>query len=205
VFTGLVQSIGKIVLHQGRNESVRLGVQTEFTDLALGESIAVDGACLTVAAFEGGTFQVDVSPETLTLTLAGTYSLGSRVHLERALRVGDRVGGHWVTGHIDGLLTVETMETRGDCLWVQFGGINGPDRPFLSKKGSVCINGVSLTVNETGPSHFSVLLVPHTLEQTTLAQLTVGSTVNIEWDPMAKMVAQALEQRFAESLKNAHH
>ncbi len=205
MFTGLVQSIGKVTLHEGSSQGVRLGVQTPFTDLALGESVAVDGACLTVAAFAGGAFQADVSSETLDRTVAGSYRLGSSVHLERALRVGDRMGGHFVTGHIDGLLTVEAVETRGDCLWLQFGNVGHRERSFFSKKGSVCINGVSLTVNETGPSHFSVMLVPHTQEHTTLAQLSAGSTVNVEWDSMAKMVVEALEQRFAESLKNAHH
>lgn len=203
MFTGLVQSIGEIVSREAGGDGIRLEVRSAFSDLALGESIAVDGACLTVAAFRGSTFQVDVSPETLVRTVAGSYQLGSLVHLERALRVGDRLGGHWVTGHIDGLLTVEAMETRGEWLWIQFGGMSSRERSFLSKKGCVCVNGVSLTVNETGPTTFSVMLVPHTQAQTTLAQLSVGSTVNVEWDSMAKIVVEALEHRFSESLKNA--
>ncbi len=198
VFSGIVDHRGKVEAIERMNGTLRLWIHSSFSDLQLGESIAVDGACLTVAAAKGGVFQCDISPETQCLTIAPSYETGTEIHLERALRVGDRLGGHWVTGHTDTTLALTQAEDRGDCRWMRFDGVHKKDRPLLTRKGSVCINGVSLTVNEVGESYFSVLLVPHTLQVTRLGQLNAGSPVNIEWDWMAKVVLEALQTRFAE-------
>ncbi len=198
VFSGIVDHRAKIEAVERLNGTLRLWIHSRFKQLELGESIAVDGACLTVAATREGVFQCDVSPETQCLTIAAAYEPGAEVHLERALRVGDRLGGHWVTGHIDTTLALTQSADRGECRWMRFDGVHKKDRPLLSRKGSVCINGVSLTVNEVGESHFTVLLVPHTLERTGLGKLVTGAAVNIEWDWMAKVVLEALQTRFAE-------
>ena len=194
----MVDHCGRIEAVERLNGTLRLWIASSFQDLETGESISVDGACLTVVTHRGGSFQVDVSPETLRLTLASGYEPGSTVNLERALRVGDRMGGHWVTGHVDTTLAVTQCEDRSDCRWLRFDGVHAGDRPLISRKGSVAVNGVSLTVNEVGESHFTVLLVPHTRERTNLQALQVGSPVNIEWDWMAKVVLEALQTRFSQ-------
>jgi riboflavin synthase len=205
VFTGLVQSLGEIHSKELHGGCARLWIHAPFEDLVLGESIAVDGACLTVKTIGKDCFEIDVSPETLERTIAGQYELGTKVHLERALRMGDRLGGHWVTGHVDTQLAVSRSEARGDCLCLRFEGVAQEERAFLSEKGSVCLSGVSLTVNTVSPSGFEVLLVPHTLEHTHLKSLQPGSLVNVEWDWMAKVVVGALALRFPEKEKHADH
>lgn len=205
VFSGMVDHVGRVQAVEKLEGVVRLWIASTFSDLQLGESISVDGACLTVTHTKGTHFQVDVSPETLRLTTAAAYATGSEVNLERALRVGDRLGGHWVTGHVDTTLTISQREDRTECCWLRLDGVHPKDRPLLSRKGSVCLNGVSLTVNEVGPAHFSVLLVPHTLERTNLSALRPGAAVNIEWDWMAKVVLEALQTRFSERKEDEQH
>jgi riboflavin synthase len=205
VFSGMVDHCGRIEAVERLNGTLRVWISSSFQDLVLGESVAVDGACLTVTANRGGSFSADVSVETQRLTIASSYQPGSVVNLERALRVGDRMGGHWVTGHVDTTLAISQMEDRGDCRWFRFDGFHRNDRPLLSKKGSICVNGVSLTLNEVGESHFTLLLVPHTLERTNLQKTVVGTAVNIEWDWMAKVVLEALQTRFAERKDEQSH
>ncbi len=198
VFSGIVDHRGRIEAIESLNGAARLWIYSSFTDIQLGESISVDGACLTVSAFNGSTFQVDLSEETLRLTIASAYTPGTNVNLERALRVGDRLGGHWVTGHVDTTLTVTQVEDRADCRWIRIDGVQTPDRPLLSRKGCVTVNGVSLTLNEVGDTYFTLLLVPHTLKLTGLQELRIGHAVNVEWDWMAKVVLQALQTRFSQ-------
>jgi riboflavin synthase len=198
VFSGLIDHCGTIEAVERWNDTLRVWIHSTFEDLQIGESISVDGACLTVTTTKNGSFQCDVSPETLRLTVAAGYESGMRVHLERALRVGDRLGGHWVTGHVDTTLTLTQSEERGDCRYLRFDGVHSKDRPLLTRKGSVSVNGVSLTVNEVGDGYFSVVVIPHTLQKTTLGALQIGAAVNIEWDWMAKVVLEALQTRFSE-------
>lgn len=157
----------------------------------LGESIAVDGACLTVKSFSEGHFEADASLETLDKTNLGDRHRGDRVHLERALALGERLGGHLVTGHVDGVGTLAGRATEGDYMRASF---EVPKRlaPFLAPKGSITVNGVSLTVNAVAGTRFDVMLVPFTLDETTFGQMMPGARVNLEVDILAKYVASLM-------------
>ena len=162
--------------------------------LALGESIAVAGACLTVTARQGRRFRVDVSPETLRRTTLGTLAKDARVNLERALRVGDRLGGHVVLGHVDGVGTLEKIEPDGDWLLYRF---RAPValQPYLVEKGSIAVDGVSLTVFACRAGRFTVALIPHTLARTTLGTRRPGDGVNLEADVLLKHIGAMLRTR----------
>lgn len=193
MFTGIVMSVGRIVEALPEPGGVRLRIDTgglTLEDVAIGDSIAVDGACLTVVARTEQSFEVDVSNETLGC-VAG-FEARSRVNLEKALRLADRLGGHLVSGHVDGVGTVERIEALGDNRLV---GFEVPDAlaRYIARKGSVAVNGVSLTVNEAVGSRFTVNLIPHTLANTTLDALQPGSRVNIEIDLVARYTERLLE------------
>jgi riboflavin synthase len=199
VFTGIVEGIGKVEsLRAGAGATRRLTVKTtlEVGKLPLGASIAVNGACLTMVARRAGrpsTFQADVGPETLACTTLGSLGPGTRVHLEPALRLGDSLGGHMVSGHVDGTGRVESARKQAGTLALR---VAAPDdvAPYLLKKGSITIDGVSLTINQVEGSSFEVLLIPHTLEVTLLGELRAGSRVNLEADMIAKQVARFVER-----------
>jgi riboflavin synthase len=162
--------------------------------LALGESIAVDGACLTVTARQARRFRVDVSPETLRRTTLGRLAKGARVNIERALRVGDRLGGHVVLGHVDGVGTLERIAPDGDWVLYRF---RAPRAlvPYLVEKGSIAVDGVSLTVFACRKGEFTVALIPHTLAKTTLGTRRPGDGVNLEGDVLLKHVAAMVRRR----------
>jgi riboflavin synthase len=162
--------------------------------LALGESIAVNGACLTVTAMQGRRFRVDVSPETLRRTTLGTLAKDRRVNLERALRVGDRLGGHVVLGHVDGVGRLERIEPDGDWVLYRF---RAPRElaAYLVEKGSIAVDGVSLTIFACRAGRFTVALIPHPLARTTLGTLARGDGVNLEADVLLKHIAAMLEAR----------
>jgi len=162
--------------------------------LAMGESIAVDGACLTVTAKRGRRFRVDVSPETLRRTTLGRLVKDARVNLERALRVGDRIGGHVVLGHVDGVGTLEQIEPDGDWLLYRFGAPRAL-APYLVEKGSIAVDGVSLTVFACRAGKFTVALIPHTLAKTTLGTRRPGDGVNLEADVLLKHIAAMVKTR----------
>ncbi len=193
MFTGLVEGIGMITGMTRMAEGLRLTIAPPFpaAELALGESVAVAGACLTVTAVSGGAFQAEVSPETLSRTTLGLKKVGERVNLERALRVGDRLGGHLVTGHVDGTGTVQERRPGPDHLFLRF--LAPPHLcPFIIDKGSIAVDGVSLTVNAVQGRTFSVNIVPYTAARTTLPELGVGDRVNLEADIIGKYVARLL-------------
>ena len=199
MFTGIVEGIGKVEsLRAGTGAVRRLTVKTslEVGKLPLGASMAVNGACLTIVARRSGrpsTFQADVGPETLDCTTLGSLGPGTRVHLEPALRLGDSLGGHMVSGHVDGTGRVESARKQAGTLALR---ISAPDdvAPYVFKKGSIAIDGVSLTVNKVDGASFEVLLIPHTLEVTLLGELRAGSRVNLEADMIAKQVARFVER-----------
>lgn len=194
MFTGLVQGVGRIERIEPLGGDVRLHVAVgnlPFSDVELGESIAVNGTCLTVVEFDAASFAADASTETLRLTTLGALRIGSRVNLERALRANDRMGGHLVSGHVDGLATVvQVFEDARAQRW-RFDVPAALSR-YIAKKGSICVDGVSLTVNEADTDGFEVALIPHTVENTAFKTTRVGDRVNIEVDLVARYVERLL-------------
>ncbi len=194
MFTGLVQEVGEIRRLEPRNGSggadARLVVgfrAIERERLELGASICVDGVCLTVAQLDADGFAADVSGETLRVTTLGDKRAGHRVNLEPSLRAGDSLGGHWVSGHVDGVAEVVATERDAGSLRVSIAAPQ-PLARYIARKGSVTLDGVSLTVNEVHDAQFSINLIPHTLEVTTLGSLAKGSRLNLEIDLLARYV-----------------
>ena len=188
MFTGIIQAIGRITWVEPRGGDVRLHIDAgtlDLSDVAPGDSIAVSGVCLTALEPSALGFVADVSNETLGLTTLGDALEGDAVNLEKALRLADRLGGHLVTGHVDGLAELIAMESDGRSQRWCFRVPSGLAR-YIARKGSVCIDGVSLTVNAAHEDEFEVNLIPHTQDVTTLSQRRVGDAVNIEVDLMAR-------------------
>ena len=195
MFTGIVQEVGKIAEIEPVKSSMRMRIlapRLDFTDVVLGDSIAVSGPCLTVTGFESGQFEVDVSAETLARTTLGERKAGDEVNLEKALRFNDRLGGHLVSGHIDGVGRIKLRESLDE--YIRF-VVNIPSElsKYLAFKGSVSLDGVSLTVNEAGKDEFEVLTIPHTLDNTTLGGSEIGSTINVEVDLVARYLDRLTE------------
>ncbi|MEJ5366331.1 MAG: riboflavin synthase [Desulfosoma sp.] len=193
MFTGLVECRGTVLRTERHGVDARMTLRSDrvFADMALGESVAVDGACLTVVAFDGPVFSVDVSAETLDKTTLGSKTPGSVVNLERALRLGDRLGGHLMQGHVDGMGTLIQKKMEGRS-WRFYFSVPEELSVFIVAKGSIAVNGVSLTVNGCAPGRFDVNVIPHTADVTTLGRLAVGERVNIETDIIAKYVEKML-------------
>ncbi|WP_456387812.1 riboflavin synthase [Desulfolithobacter sp.] len=193
MFTGIVQGLGTVVEKRpaGRGMVFCLEADFDLTDPEEGESIAVNGACLTARDIKGRRFMVDVSPESLSRTGLGELQVGSRVNLERALRLADRLGGHLVSGHVDARARVEERQAVGDFTLFSF-SLPPSLAKYVIEKGSIAINGVSLTVNSCRGNRFSVSIIPHTLEVTTLGSLGPGDMVNIEVDIIGKYVEKLL-------------
>lgn len=184
--------MGQLRSRERTGPGYRLGVETTLGPLSLGESVAVNGACLTVTSVEPWGFMADVSRETATRTTLGRASMGARLNLERALCVGARMGGHWVAGHIDGVARVVGRNPAGEALCVDLMAPAALER-FIAEKGSVCLDGVSLTVNEATAGRFSVMLIPHTVGMTNLEGISPGREMNLEVDLIARYVARVLE------------
>ncbi|HTN75420.1 MAG TPA: riboflavin synthase [Pirellulaceae bacterium] len=196
MFTGLVEFRGTIARLEQRGPGVRLFVSAGpvSTDAALGDSIAINGCCLTVIEIAGDTLAFDAGSETLSRTNLGQLTVGSYVNLERSLRVGDRLGGHYVTGHIDAIGTLDERINEGDWSHFWFRVPPALTRQMVSK-GSIAIDGVSLTLVAVEADRFSIALIPHTLHVTTLGALELGAAVNLETDLLAKYVEKQLAGR----------
>jgi riboflavin synthase len=194
MFTGIIQAVGAVcevtTTSSGRRLVVDLG-RLRSRAFSLGDSIAVNGACLTVVAFGGGTFAADVSAETLRVTTLGDLKTGSPVNLEPALTLAEPLGGHLVTGHVDGVGEVVARRDEGATAVLRFGLPESLQR-YAARKGSVCIDGVSLTINDVTAGQVLVTLVPHTLGHTIMQHYQPGSRVNVEVDLMARYVERLL-------------
>ena len=193
MFTGIVTDIGRVSrLHQRGDLRARIDTAWDTAAIDIGASIACEGVCLTAVALGPGWFEVDASAETLGKTTLGTWREGTRVNLERALRVGDELGGHIVSGHVDGTARIERIAPEGDSLRLTFRAPRDLAR-FIAPKGSVALNGTSLTVNEVEGDTFGINLIPHTREVTTWGDAREGDTVNLEIDTLARYVARLAE------------
>ena len=196
MFTGIIQSKGSIKEIFSSSDGARLKINTNTLDLSgtnVGDSIAVDGVCLTVTELTESSFTADVSNETLTCTTFSALKQGKNVNLERSLRVNQGIDGHLVSGHVDGIGAVNSIEKDGDSVRIKI-EVQGDIIKYIAKKGSICINGVSLTVNSVENNFFDVNIVPHTLSATTLGDLSLQSNVNIEIDQIARYVERLLSQ-----------
>lgn len=196
MFTGLIDHCGVLKTVSKKSETYKLSIETQFDDLVIGESVCVDGVCLTVTAFDGKVFHCEVSPETRKLTVVEQYQPGAQVNLERALRLSDRLGGHFVTGHVDQTAWIKEKNLIGDYVEVSIEMSEGSydNQNFLIGKGCVAVNGVSLTINDVSDMGFKLMLIPHTLIKTNLSHLSAGDRVNIEFDWLAKIVHVQLNQ-----------
>lgn len=196
MFTGIIQSKGNIKEILSSREGARLKINTNALDLSdskVGDSIAVDGVCLTVTQLSGDGFAADVSNETLACTTFSGLKQEQEVNLEKSLRANQGIDGHLVSGHVDGIGSVSSVEKDGDSVRIQIEAQNDIVK-YIAKKGSICINGVSLTVNSVVKNIFDVNIVPHTLSATTLADLSLNSNVNLEIDQIARYVERLLSQ-----------
>ena len=197
MFTGLIAGVGRLAAREMRGGDARLTIDVgslPFDGVQLGESIAVNGCCLTVVEFDAGSFAVDASNETLALTTLGRLAIGAPLNLERAMLPTDRLGGHLVSGHVDGLAIAAGRWDDARAVRWRFEAPMALLR-YIAHKGSVCVDGVSLTVNEVDNAGFEVALIPHTVEHTAFHALRQGDAVNIEVDLLARYVERLLATR----------
>ncbi len=204
MFTGIIESIGEIEKIEDRSGDQRLTIKVgglDMSDVALGDSIACNGVCLTAISFDNERYTADVSGETLGLTTLGAIKLGSRVNLEKALTPSSRLGGHLVSGHVDGIGEVLSIEKESRSVKFR---IQAPQQiaHYIAKKGSICVDGVSLTVNHLDNNIFELNLVPHTLKETTAEGYIVGTKVNLEVDLLARYLERLLTGQNQQSESN---
>lgn len=203
MFTGIIEAVGTLrKTFQADGEwhfEIAVG-DLNVSDVSLGDSIAVSGCCLTVVSKSSNSFSADVSNETLRCTALGELSNGDRVNLEKAMRATDRFGGHIVSGHVDGVGKVTAIETESKSLKITF-RVPSPLSRFVAAKGSICIDGISLTVNEVNGNYFSVNVIPHTQLETVVKEYKVGRSVNIEVDLIARYLERLFEGKGAENNK----
>ena len=197
MFTGIIQAQGKIITSEDKSGDCRLRVDTadlDLSDVELGDSIATNGVCLTVVELPGNGFWADVSKETLDLTTLRDIKVGSTVNLEKALTPSSRLGGHLVSGHVDGV--GEVVDRHGDARSERF-RLRAPDElaKYIAHKGSICVDGTSLTVNKVEGAEFELNIVPHTLEKTLFSNYQVGTQVNLEVDVIARYLERLLPRR----------
>ena len=194
MFTGIIQTKGKVVRVDETRGDPRFFIQTDMdlAHVAIGASVCHSGCCLTVIEKNGDTYAVDVSAETLSKTTLGEWGQGAQINLEPSLKVGDELGGHLVSGHVDGVATIVSITPEGDSHRLV---IEAPQdlAKFIAQKGSVALDGISLTVNEVDGNRFGINIIPHTWEVTTLGQRQVGDRLNIEIDLMARYAARLME------------
>jgi riboflavin synthase len=202
MFTGIIEEIGSIteVQPQSSGVTVKIKAETVLEDAKVGDSIAVDGPCLTVRDLEQGAFVADISEETLRRTTLRSCKVGTRVNLERSLRLGDRIGGHLVLGHVDEIATISGWKNEGISSIMQV-TVSPKIKPYIAYKGSIAVDGVSLTIADVSDNKFEVALIPHTLQVTTLGDKGNGDIVNIEVDVMARYIETLMQNQIPPSQK----
>ena len=195
MFTGIITDIGELIsLDKQGDWQLRIKTHWNTKDIDIGASIACSGICLTVLDREGDYFDVSASMETVSITTLQTWQLGKKINLERALRVGDELGGHIVSGHVDGIITLSEIKPDNDSYRLKF-LIDDKFKGLIASKGSVCIDGISLTVNSVTDSSFDVNIISHTWNETTIGNCVVGDVANLEIDMLARYVARLLETK----------
>jgi riboflavin synthase len=193
MFTGLIESLGRVAAVGETAAALRLRIQTTLAaELTLGESVAVNGVCLTVTDARAGEMHADIGPETLRVTTLGTVAAGDVVNLERAMRADSRFGGHFVQGHVDAVGIVDDVRADGDTRWITI-AFPPALAPYFVRKGSIAVDGISLTVADLKDDRFGVMIVPFTWAHTNMPALRAGSRVNLECDMVGKYVARAVE------------
>lgn len=200
MFTGIIEGLGTVISLTRAAGGLRMGIEADFSvdKIKIGDSIAVSGACLTLVHFQDNIFEVDVAPETLLKTTLGKAKRGDKFNLERALRLGDRLDGHMVTGHVDGVGVVKARRPLANAMLFAFGVPEALLR-YIVQKGSVAVDGISLTVNACKRGAFDVSIIPHTAKMTTMGFKKVGDSVNIETDIIGKYV-----ERFTRHFANQY-
>jgi riboflavin synthase alpha subunit len=193
MFTGLIESVGRVAAVEPVASGIRLRVATELAgQLSLGDSVAVNGVCLTVTATAGGELHADIGPETARVTTLGSLAPGQPVNLERSMRADSRFGGHFVQGHVDATGTVVAVRADGESHWLSI-AFPAQIAAYLVAKGSIAVDGISLTVATLGDDRFEVMIIPFTWEHTNIASLRPGDRVNLEGDMVGKYVARGVE------------
>ena len=195
MFTGIITDMGELIsLDKQGDWQLRIKTHWNTKDIDIGASIACSGICLTVVDRKGDSFDVSASMETVSITTLQTWQLGKKINLERALRVGDELGGHIVSGHVDGIITLSEIKPDNDSYRLKF-SIDDKFKGLIASKGSVCIDGISLTVNSVTDSTFDVNIISHTWNETTIGNYVVGDVANLEIDMLARYVARLLETK----------
>jgi riboflavin synthase len=200
MFTGIIEGLGTISGIQPSNQGKKITVKSDFflENTKIGDSIALNGACLTAVEIRGNSFQVDVAPETLSMSILSHAKIGDRVNLERALRLSDRLDGHLVSGHVDGIGKIKERKNQGNAIIIT---VEIPDTisRYIIKKGSVAVDGVSLTVNACNSNSFQISIIPHTAKLTTVGFKRIGDQVNIETDMIGKYIERFITQKAGDS------
>lgn len=193
MFTGIITDIGTVASVDKTGGDARFGIRTNFdlSSVDIGASISCSGCCLTVVKMQDDVFFVDVSAESITKTTLGSWDVGTKINLERSLKMGDELGGHIVSGHVDGLATLVSLKREGDSHRLVF-GVPKDFGGYLAPKGSITLDGISLTVNEVDGTQFGINIIPHTWENTTFGDLQIGNKVHFEIDMLARYVQRAL-------------
>lgn len=197
MFTGIIEATGRIKAIQRQSTGARIEIDTQsldMSDVQLGDSIATNGICLTVVSYTNASFVADVSIETLERTGFGNYQTGQRVNLEKAMLATSRFGGHIVSGHVDGIATITAITERGNA-WEYWLQVDASLKGYIAEKGSVTIDGISLTVNSVDDDKFRLTIVPHTRAETIIETYTLGQEVNLEVDVVARYVERLLQSR----------
>ncbi|MBF0117942.1 MAG: riboflavin synthase [Desulfobacterales bacterium] len=205
MFTGIIEGLGIIKKIEPVSSGKRLGVSTDFilADAKIGESIAVNGVCLTAVTLSSNYFEADISPETIKTTIFSSIKVGDRINIERALKLSDRLSGHLVSGHVDGIGVIKERKNKGNAVIVSIMVEKHLSR-YMVKKGSVAVDGISLTINNCDENDFDVSIIPHTAHLTTIGFKDIGSSVNIETDMIGKYIEKFTEPHLNKEIKKSN-